>query len=104
MNNIDNPRIGEQVLFDSKGSTYAGKIAWCDDDGGLRIQPDVPINGPVVMENIRRPVTKERDLSEIEKVAFRLKTDGPFAIELAKRDRPKYEAAMDLIRSGSLKR
>ena len=100
---IDKPRIGETVLFETGGRTHSGSITSCDDKGNIRVQPSVPINGLIVMENLRRPaVSGQQVLSEEEVLAKKLKSDGQFAIQLSKDDPIKYKVLMKLITSGVL--
>ena len=101
---IDKPRIGETVLFDSGGKTYASRITWCDDKGNVRVQPFLPVNGPIEIENLRRPISEEQVLSEEEVLAHKLKRDGNLASLLSKKDPLKYKALMRLITSGDLRK
>ena len=101
---IDKPRIGETVLFEVGGRTYSGQITSCDDKGSIRVQPSVPINDPILMENLRRPISEEQVLSEEEVLANKLKRDGNLASLLSKKDPLKYKGLMTLITSGDLRR
>jgi hypothetical protein len=102
MNKLDNPKVGEVVLFDSFGSTYTGRISRIDAKGRVMVEPETSINGPVQMQNLRRRESAVAAPSTDEQFAMSIKTDGRFANKWYRQDRKKYDAAMVLIRSGAL--